>query len=353
MNEGLRAQPAAARAASPAAPASSLPEPQAPLPEQRKPAPAYRQRRIDEAVAMKNMSHMHHDNFESRERFLQGLGEEPLPFAQYAEDEDVVTQFIELPLDVSFQAPPELPRAATPELGDWMVAVTAQDRRMLSSAQVSSGLRRGELRTDMLVWRRGMSAWLPIAGIAELAPRTLPPTDLAPPSLPSRASAPPVLVPGRADRRLPALASPLRSTPHAQVAKVKARPLPPMPPPPLAAPVVLARTPVGAMELGDGGPEHPPSMRVKRAVMALSALAMLGVFLTMYVISSGRDAKPELDVNARPRPVPALPTPAAAVKRTAQGAAATTATRKGRFARGEEGREETAAALLSDGEGLR
>jgi hypothetical protein len=296
---------------------------------------------------MKNMSHSHYDSFESREEVLHGLGEEPLFFAEYAEDEDVVTQFLELPLELSLQSPPELPRAGTPEPGEWLVALTAQDRRMLSSSQVTSGLQRGELRTDMLVWRRGMSAWLPLAGVAELAPRKQPSTSFAAPPLPSPVSAPP------AARRMATLASAHRPMPHAQAPKVKARPLPPMPPPALAASAVLARTPDVVMDLGDAGPDHPPSMRVKRAVMALSALAMLGVFLTMYVISSGRDARPELDVNARPRPAPARPTPAAAAKRTAQGTVATQPKRAGRFARdGEEGREQ-AAALLAEGEGLR
>jgi hypothetical protein len=297
---------------------------------------------------MKNMSHMHPDNVESREEHLDGLGEEPLLFSQYAEDEDVVTQFLELPLDVSFQAPPELPRAGAPDLGEWTVALSAQDRRRLSSSQVASGVQRGELQTGMLVWRRGMSGWLPIASVAELAPRTLPFQSFAPPSLPSPVSAPPPPVQAPAARRMPNLASAQRPTPHAQVAKLEARRLPPMPPPASAASTVLARTPASAMDLDHGSLEHPPSMRVKRAVMALSALAMLGVFLTMYVISSGRDTKPELDGNARPRPVPAVPTPAAAANRAAQGTAVTKSDRAGRLARGQEERAE-AAALLTEG----
>jgi hypothetical protein len=317
---------------------------------------AERFRRNDEAVAMKNMSHIPHDSFESHEQLLHGLGEEPLLFAEYAEDEDVVTQFIDLPLDVSFQAPPELPRARTPDLAEWTVAVTAQDRRMLSSAQIVSGLQHGELQTDLLVWRRGMSAWLPIAAVGELAPRTLqPPSFAAPPPVPSpsRVPAEPPPVQGPAARRVPTLSSSRRPALLDPAPQIRARPLPPMPPPAPAASAVVARAPAGAMDLADASAEHPPSMRVKRAVMALSALAMLGVFLTMYVISSGRDARPELDVNARPRPAPAMPTPPAAAKRTAQGTLATQAKRAGRFASGEEGPEETAAALLAEGEGPR
>jgi hypothetical protein len=293
------------------------------------------------------MSQIHHDSFGDRGELLQELGGEPLLVEQYAEDEDVVTQFLELPLDVSFQAPPALPgqrapeQREQPEQPEWMVALTAQDRRMLSSSQITSGLQRGELQTDMLVWRRGMSAWLPIARIGELAPRVLPSTSVAahPARRPAPEPAPSAPRQGSAARRVPTLASARPTTPQEQIRKSKARLLPPMPPPPLAAAALLARTPVGAMDLEEASSEHPPSMRVKRAVMAMSALAMLGVFLTMYVISSGRDAKPEPDVDARPRPVRAVP--------------AAKANRDEVFAESGERQQEAAGALLAEGEGLR
>lgn len=85
----------------------------------------------------------------------------------------------------------------------------------------------------------------------------------------------------------------------------KPRALPPIPAPAPTTAAALAHPPVGAPDPGEAPTE--PSMRVKRAVMVMSALAMLGVFLTMYVLSSGRDAQPEPDVDARPRPTRAVP----------------------------------------------
>src|SRR5688572_18486704 len=89
---------------------------------------------------------------ESREELLLELQEERTQLSRYAPEDDVVTRLLSGPAD-------------EPE---WIVVVAAHDRRMLSASQVSAGLRSGELRPEMLVWRAGMCAWSPIAAIAEL-----------------------------------------------------------------------------------------------------------------------------------------------------------------------------------------
>ena len=283
---------------------------------------------------MKNMRPSHPDTFGDREVGLHELNGEPWLAEQYAEDEDVVTRALELPLDTSFPALTVPPGEPTPDPPQWTVALTARDRRLLSSSQISSGLQRGELQKNMLVWRQGMPDWLPIAELGELAPRALPSVASAPaPAEPPLAflAHPP-----------PTVASPLRGMPQAR--KRSVRPELPMQLPPLLAPALTSgaafpRAPANAAALDEMSPDHMPSMRVKRAVMAMSALAMLGVFLTMYVISSGRDATPERDLDAQPRPVRAVP--------------AAKASRAGVFAKDQKARQETEAALLAEGNDVR
>jgi hypothetical protein len=81
------------------------------------------------------------------------------PMATYSEDDDSATQIA-----------PAL--AGEPK---WIVQITSLDRRMMSTEELVAELERGSLiGQETLVWRGGMSDWLPIAQVAELpvvAPR--------------------------------------------------------------------------------------------------------------------------------------------------------------------------------------
>lgn len=189
---------------------------------------------------------MHTSNnayFDSREELLLELQEGRAHLHQYAEHDDAVTRLLQAP----FEEP------------EWIVVLAAHDRRMLSTSQLTTGLRSGELTPEMLVWRSGMRAWSPIAAIAQLMEPTASSSaslvELAAPA--ACINAPPVEV---APRR--ASVTPLeRKThePHLDLA---------------------------------------PSTGVKQAVMGLSALIMFGVFLTMFAISSARE---NTDQEARSR----------------------------------------------------
>lgn len=50
----------------------------------------------------------------------------------------------------------------------WVVLLTHDTRRMMSTPEVHAELQAGTLRRETLVWRAGMSEWVPIAHIAEL-----------------------------------------------------------------------------------------------------------------------------------------------------------------------------------------
>jgi membrane protease subunit (stomatin/prohibitin family) len=64
--------------------------------------------------------------------------------------------------------PPPLPAA-------WFVAVDGQQQGPLAEADVRARLDAGELTVDTLVWRDGMSGWVRLAHVPELAPATPPP----------------------------------------------------------------------------------------------------------------------------------------------------------------------------------
>ena len=51
----------------------------------------------------------------------------------------------------------------------WMVNVSEGDERTMTSAQLAAEYARGALNNDTYVWREGMSDWLPIASVPELA----------------------------------------------------------------------------------------------------------------------------------------------------------------------------------------
>ena len=81
------------------------------------------------------------------------------PMAAYSEDDDSATQ-----IAPALMGEPK-----------WIVQITALDRRMMSTRELVAELERASLiGQETLVWRGGMSDWMPIAQVAELpvvAPR--------------------------------------------------------------------------------------------------------------------------------------------------------------------------------------
>jgi hypothetical protein len=256
------------------------------------------------------MTNSNNDIEELEELLTELEGQEARLVRPYAEDDDAVTQLMDAPLGDQ----------------EWMVQVTALDRRMMSMPQLLSELQSGKLSNRTLVWRGGMDDWSPIAHIDELSqlaarpmgssPRmalgTMQPAPLSPPpSQPVWSSAagsglpaPPVALP-------PAtmLAPPPPSAPMGLSRPMAA----PLPPPPVSLPPQSSNTtrPV-AVDFSDITPEPPAGMQGKRAVMALSAMAILAVFVTVYAVSSGGNgtadgsAKAEAQAAAQPQAVGAL-----------------------------------------------
>lgn len=111
------------------------------------------------------------------------------------------------------------------EQDEWWLAVSAEERRTLTTASISAGLWSGEIKNDAWVWRAGMPAWSPVTSVQEFA----------------------------------LIAA-----------------LPPAPTPPLPA--------QGELE---AEPEEAVGGRIRGVVMGLSATAIVTLFLTMYAISSG------------------------------------------------------------------
>jgi hypothetical protein len=124
---------------------------------------------------------------------------------------------------------------------EWWVALSAHQRCSLSTARLASALWTGEVSSEVWVWREGMPMWLPVTRVPEFE------GTVALPPAPSQPLTPPLL--------------PLRTAP---------------PTPEWTEPAHV-----------ESALEDPLSLRVKRAVMALSALAILALFATMYGISSG------------------------------------------------------------------
>ncbi|MCC6552553.1 MAG: zinc-ribbon domain-containing protein [Polyangiaceae bacterium] len=61
-------------------------------------------------------------------------------------------------------------QAGAPAPDEWRVNVAEGDERTMSTAQLAAEYQRGALSDDTYVWREGMSDWLPIASVPELAP---------------------------------------------------------------------------------------------------------------------------------------------------------------------------------------
>ncbi|HKO93034.1 MAG TPA: GYF domain-containing protein [Polyangiaceae bacterium] len=263
------------------------------------------------------MTQSNNDIEELEELLTELEGQEARLVAPYSEDDDAVTQLMDAPLGDQ----------------EWMVQVTALDRRMMSTDQLVADLQAGKLSSKTLVWRGGMEDWLPIArveGLAQAAgapasspaPRmnvlaapaplpappmwsTLPSAPLGPPpaALPPNLSAPPPTSSPSMGLGLPPVAA--SALPQRVSQTDLPRPVASLPPPPAVATSNTTR-PV-AVDFGDMMPEDTTSpLRGKRAVMALSAVAVLAVFISAYALSSKSEATASAEPAAQPRSVGAL-----------------------------------------------
>lgn len=307
------------------------------------------------------MTNSNNDIEELEELLTELEGQEAQIVTPYSEEDDAVTRLMDAPLGDQ----------------DWMVQVTALDRRMMSTSQLLSELQAGKVSSRTLVWRGGMDDWLPVSRVDELSlaspspaaglsrhsvpppaqrnssPRAAYPSA-APPPAPPQASQPAWSSPPSAPLPPP----PSAMSPPFGMAPGVGLPPPPMalqppPPPPIVPPPAppaasyglpgpvpvstsLSEPPMShgnttrpvAVDFSDMMPENDPPLQSKRWVMALSAVAILAVFVTVYSLSSGggeSDAK-EAAAAAQPQAVSALqPAPAKAKEAPVTSAPAPTA----------------------------
>jgi uncharacterized protein DUF4339 len=267
------------------------------------------------------MTNRNNDIEELEELLTELEGQEAQLVRPYSEDEDAVTQLMDAPLGDQ----------------EWMVQITALDRRMMSTGQLLSDLQAGKVTNKTLVWRGGMDDWMPVARVEELAqasrqapaPRStlgnLPPPPVAMPPQPGWSNAmnaplgpPPVALPPPPNPTLGSSAS------NSGVGFQKPASLPP---PPVARAPQLEQTTTSrpvAVDFSDMEVQTRP-LQGKRTVMALSAVAILAVCVTAYALLSGGETQASAEGNATtpPRAVAALqpvaapekkPTPAPAAK---------------------------------------
>lgn len=234
---------------------------------------------------------LQHQNLE--ELLLDLRGSPALALSAYGEDDDSVTRVLALPQD----AP------------DWLVAVNAREQRSLTTEELRRGLAHGELRPEMLVWRRGLPAWQLLGDIAEL--RAVLPLAVRPPApldvMPSTVrvgpapSARPVAPRSAPEPRPAPLARPAPEQRRAEPARTPlaacAPPSPERSSAPAVAPSKAASTGAAAAPLVPPEIElerlalESGSLRLKRAVMGVSALAMTAVFVTLFALSSNSEDK--------------------------------------------------------------
>ena len=271
------------------------------------------------------MTQSNNDIEELEELLTELEGQEARLVAPYSEDDDAVTQLMDAPLGDQ----------------EWMVQVTALDRRMMSTDQLMVDLQAGRLSSKTLVWRGGMDDWLPIARVDGLAqagvpasspgPRlgmnltapaplpappmwsALPSAPLGPPpaALPPNLSLPPqAALPSSPSMGLGAPPVAASAAPQRSSQTGLPRPVASLPPPPAVSSGNTTR-PV-AVDFGDLMPEDTTSpLRGKRAVMALSAVAVLAVFISAYALSSKSEATASAEPATQPRAIGALqPAPA-------------------------------------------
>jgi GYF domain 2 len=266
------------------------------------------------------MTQSNNDIEELEELLTELEGQEAQLVRPYAEDDDAVTQLMDAPLGDQ----------------EWMVQVTALDRRMMSTEQVLSELRAGKLSARTLVWRGGMDDWQPIARVESLSQAGMSQGGMAPGGMLPGLSAPGA---GRLGALAPLPAPPMWS------ALPSAAPLPPPPaalaqssgmsmglplaaqaplPPPSepALPRAVSGVPAAPATMSSSGNSARPvaidfsdmvedtssPLRGKRTVLALSAVGVLAVFISIYALSSKSDGTPNTAAasNEQPRAVSAL-----------------------------------------------
>lgn len=98
------------------------------------------------------MTNTNNDIHELEELLTELEGQEARLVTPYSEDDDAVTTLIEAPLNDQ----------------EWMVQVTALDRRMMGTEQVVAEWRAGKISGKTLIWRTGMNDWTPIGSVSEL-----------------------------------------------------------------------------------------------------------------------------------------------------------------------------------------
>jgi len=263
------------------------------------------------------MTNSNNDIEELEELLTELEGQEAQIITPYSEEDDAVTRLMDAPLGDQ----------------DWMVQVTALDRRMMSTSQLLSELQAGKVNGRTLVWRTGMDDWMPVSRTDELAHASVSPAPrvssapaatrnssqraafpLAPPPPAPQPSQPLWSNPPLAPLPPPpsAMSPPFGMAPGGGLPPpplaLQPPPPPPMaltPPPPvpsssygLPKPVPVSAPPPEPMSHGnttrpvavdfsDMAPENDAPLQSKRWVMALSAVAILAVFVTVYSLSSG------------------------------------------------------------------
>jgi hypothetical protein len=246
------------------------------------------------------MTQSNNDIEELEELLTELEGQEAQLVRPYAEDDDAVTQLMDAPLGDQ----------------EWMVQVTALDRRMMSTDQVLAELRTGKLSNRTLVWRGGMDDWLPISRVDSLAggvsqggipapsgrlgaPAPLPASPMwatlpsAAPLPPPPTALPPVVSSGMvvpssgASLGLPPAAAAPVPPPPSEPSSPRPISLPPPPPAMMSSSSNTAR-PV-AIDFSEMVEDTSSPLRGKRAILALSAVAVLAVFLSVYALSSKSD----------------------------------------------------------------
>ena len=302
------------------------------------------------------MTNSNNDIEELEELLTELEGQEAQIVTPYSEEDDAVTRQMDAPLGDQ----------------DWMVQVTALDRRMMSTSQLLSELQSGKVNGRTLVWRGGMDDWMPVSRIDELSRASSPPQYGAPQHNPAatqrnsgqRATyqnqnlAPPPPAPQPRSQPLwssptgaPLPPPPSPMSPPFGMAHGAGLPPPPLalappPPPPVAMtpppappsasyglpkplPVSAPAPDTGfsqgnttrpvAVDFSDMMAENDAPLQSKRWVMVLSAVAILAVFVTVYSLSSGggETASKEpaaASAAARPQAVAALQPSSSATK---------------------------------------
>jgi hypothetical protein len=194
------------------------------------------------------------------------------PLDAYDENDDVVTEFVE-------------PAPAEPK---WLVRITPFDRRSMSREDLLTELREGGLvRSETLVWRRGMHDWLSVAQAHELGAFDAIPSD----SILSDSSPPDSIPPDT----VPPTRRNLRSEPAPPPRSLRVAPRRP----PSEAAVVLASSATSLLIVG----------------VTLALLAWAGAFAAARPVSERRHSSPRTLSESSMTPLIAAPVAAPSASR--------------------------------------